>query len=96
MKRKRKRISDGSHDANSHCPLKVAIMEALPVFVWCRMETQRRRGRDKVIKVQGDEAGRVERGGEIEVLRAARGVFVWSGGVVCHRARAKEREQREI
>lgn len=55
MKKKRKRISDGSHDANSHCPLKVAIMEAL--FVYCRMETQRRRGRDKVIKVQGDEAG---------------------------------------
>lgn len=29
MKKKRKRISDGSHDANSHSPLKVAIMEAL-------------------------------------------------------------------
>lgn len=41
MKEKRKRISDGSHDANSHCPLKVAIMEAL--FVYCRMETQRAR-----------------------------------------------------
>lgn len=64
--------------------------------MYCRMETQRRRGRDKVIKVQGDEAGQGGEGREIEVLRVARGVFVWSGGVVCHRARAKEKEQREI
>jgi hypothetical protein len=79
-KKRRKRISDGSHDANSHCPLKVAIIEAL--FVWCRMETQRAR-QGKVIKVQGDEAGQGGEGREIEVLRTARGVFVWSGGVVC-------------